>query len=77
METQTKQMYRVGLFRSLSEVISLITNLTSIMIQFRSIIVVCLLLFSSMSKCHGLGGKESTVLVDVCKDVGQQTTNHR
>jgi hypothetical protein len=70
METQTKQMYRVGLFRRLT------TPRLSIMIQFRSIVVVCLLLFSSMSKCHGLGGKESIVLVEVCKDAGQQTTNH-
>jgi hypothetical protein len=32
------------------------------MVQFRSIVVVSLLLLSTAAKCHGAGGKESTIL---------------
>jgi hypothetical protein len=45
------------------------------MIQFRSIAAASLFLFSSLAKCHGLGGKEISVLVEVREHRGQQTAN--
>jgi hypothetical protein len=45
------------------------------MIRFRPIAVISLILFSSVAKCHGFEGKESTVLVEVSKTVEQLTVN--